>query len=128
MEPGSESMRDRLLSHLPQPAALADYRGEVASLLARNDKGLRREARMVTALWLFAVALSTAFLCIGTRHLDRTEGPGWVCLACFVLLYPSVELLKHFINRTRVEMLRETKQLQVQVLELHELLRKEGGR
>ncbi|MGO9254907.1 MAG: hypothetical protein ACLQU1_01185 [Bryobacteraceae bacterium] len=37
-----------------------------------------------------------------------------------------MELLKHFINRARVELLKETKQVQLQVLELHDLLRKQG--
>ena len=36
----------------------------------------------------------------------------------FCSIYPSVELLKHFINRSRVEILKEMKQVQLQMLEL----------
>jgi hypothetical protein len=43
MEPNSESIREGLLSRLPQPANLESYRREVAALIERNEKGLRRE-------------------------------------------------------------------------------------
>ena len=124
MESRNESIRDRLLSRLPQPADLADYRKEVSSLLEKNEKSLRREKWGAVALWLFGVALSTAFLFLGGQRLSTPKGPWFGSLACFMLLYPAVELLKHFINRTRVELLKETKQVQLQLLELHELLRK----
>ena len=44
--------------------------------------------------------------------------------ACFFLIWGAVEMLKHFINRSRVELLKEIKQVQLQVLELHETIRK----
>jgi hypothetical protein len=47
--------------------------------------------------------------------------------ACFMLIFGAVELIKYFINRSRLELLKETKQVQLQVLELHELVRKGGG-
>jgi hypothetical protein len=126
METGNDSIRDRLLSHLPHPANLADYREEVDAMLGKNEKVLRRETWVVTALWLFMVALSTAFLLLGGLRSGTPLGLYFEILACFVLIYPAVELLKHFINRSRVELLKEVKQLQLQVLELQAFLRKSG--
>lgn len=126
METGNDSIRDRLLSRLPQPANLAAYREEVATMLEKNEKAFRREKWIVTALWLFMVALSTAFLLVGGLRPGTPLGLYFEILACFCLIYPSVELLKHFINRSRVELLKEVKQVQLQVLELQASLRKSG--
>jgi len=124
METGNDSIRDRLLSRLPQPANLTAYREEVEAMLGKKEKALRREKWVVTALWLFMVALSTAFLLLGGLRSGTPLGLYFEILACFCLIYPSVELLKHFINRSRVELLKEVKQLQLQVLELQASLRK----
>lgn len=127
MEPRDDSMRDRLLSHLPQPANLAAYRAEVASMLEKNEKAFRREKWVACALWIYLVALSTVFLWMGGRRLDTPKGPYFGTVACFCILWGAVELLKHFINRSRVELLKEVKQVQIQVLELHALLRKSSA-
>jgi hypothetical protein len=127
MESRDDSIRDRLLSHLPQPANLAAYREEVASMLAKNEKAFRREKWGVGALWIYLLALSIFFLWLGWRLIDTPKGPYFGTWACFCILCGAVELLKHFINRSRVELLKEVKQVQVQVLELHALLRKSSA-
>ena len=65
MEPRDDSIRDGLLSHLPQPANLAAYREEVASMLAKNEKAFRREKWGAGALWIYLLALSIFFLWLG---------------------------------------------------------------
>jgi hypothetical protein len=125
MEPKDENMQDRLLSHLPRkPSNLADYRKEVAILLEKNDKEFLREKWGARALWIFCVLLGTAYLWFGGAKLDTPKAAWFGCLACFWLIVGAVELLKHFINRSRVELLKEVKQVQLQVLELQEQLRK----
>jgi len=42
----------------------------------------------------------------------------------FFVIAGAVELLKYFINRNRVELLKEIKQVQLQVLELQAAMRK----
>lgn len=116
---GTDSLRERLLARLPQPGNQAAYQAEVAAALEKNEKRFRYEKRFVTGLWIFSVALSTAFLMLGGQHVNTNVGLYFGIWACFVLIYPSVEILKHFINRSRVEVLKEVKQLQLQVLELH---------
>jgi hypothetical protein len=62
MENRDDSFRDRLLAHLPQPANLADYRQEVASMLEKNQKRIRRERLAVTAFWVFCAVSATIYL------------------------------------------------------------------
>ncbi len=128
MEPNSEGIRDGLLSRLPQPANLADYRREVSSLLDKNEKRLLREKWGAGATWFFMVGLGVALLWSGERYVGASRAAWFGSLACYCLIFGAVELLKHFINRARVDLLKETKQLQLQVLELHDFLRKERAR
>jgi hypothetical protein len=114
-------MRDRLLARLPQPENMAEYRNEVAALLERNQKGLRREKWGVGALWVYVVLLGTVLLTFGA---DKPRAAFLASISCFFLIFGAVELLKHFINRSRVELLREIKQVQLQVLELQASVRK----
>src|SRR3954465_4803517 len=100
---GGDTLRDRLLSQqAPRPAGperLAAYRKEIQAMLDQNEKGLRREKRVVTVLWLYLVALATAFLIIGGLRPNTTLGVWFGVLACFWLLFGAVLLLKHFVNR-----------------------------
>jgi len=127
MERRDDSIRDRLLSRLPQPANLAAYREEVALMLAKNERAFRRERWGVGALWIFMVVLSTVILWSGGQRLDTPKGSFFGTAACVCLLFGAVELLKHFINRSRVDLLKEVKQVQVQVLELHAFLAKNSA-
>ena len=43
MEQQNDTLRERLLSRLPQPENLAAYREETASLLAKHQRALSRE-------------------------------------------------------------------------------------
>jgi len=128
MEPKSENLRDGLLSRLPQPENLAGYRQEVTALLEKNEKGLRQQKWYAGAIWLWVVGLGTVFFVLCGKLVDKPGGAGKIALigsfACFMLISASVELLKLFINSARVDLLKETKQVQLQVLELQSLLRK----
>lgn len=127
METRNEGIREGLLSRLPQPSNRESYEQEVASLLAKNEKGLRKEKAVVLRLWIFVVLISVGFLAAGGMYIDTPKGPWFGTLACFWFLFGAVETVKHFVNRSRVELLKEVKQVQLQVLELHGLLT-EGAR
>jgi hypothetical protein len=126
MEQRNDSIRDRLLSRLPQPANLAAYREEVASMLEKNEKAYRREKWKTGALLLFAVGYIVVPLSLNWLRLDTPKGISYGFMAFLLYLYAMVEVLKHFINRSRVEILREVKQVQLHVLELQASLRKSG--
>jgi hypothetical protein len=134
MEPKDDSIRERLLSQLPQPANLPAYREEVALLLEKKEKEVRRERRVMIELWLFTVVVSILFLWMGAQRMgskavdEAVLGPYFMGCAGFWFLFALVYFVAHVINRSRVELLKELKQVQVQVLELQELLQKGGAR
>jgi len=128
MEPTGDSLREQLLARLPQPANLAAYREGVASMLEKNEKKLRRERRVVIELWVFVIAVSVPFLWMGAQRMDTVLGPYFMSLVCFWFLFGLVYFVGHSVNRSKVEILKEVKQLQLQVLELHALLSEDGAR
>jgi len=61
-------------------------------------------------------------------HLEafqETPEPSFVSLACFWFLFGMVYLVPHSINRSKLDILKEVKQVQVQLLELQALIRKD---
>lgn len=127
MEHRGESIGEQLLSRLPRPANLAAYQEEVTSLLAKNEKMLRRNKWTVVRVWIFAVAVSGPFLWMAGRHFNTPQGNWFLGLACFWVLFGAIEILKYVAQQGRVELLKELKQIQLQVLELHGLLSKSGA-
>ncbi len=115
MQPKNDSVRERLLSQLPQPAGLASYQRDVAAMVEKNERAFRREKVVVRIVWGFCVLSSIAFLWFDGSSAGVPKGP-W--LACFMFLIGAIEVLKHAINRSRVELLKEIKQVQVQILEV----------
>jgi hypothetical protein len=117
-----------LLAHLPQPENLAAYREEVTSTLEKNEKELRREKWGTGILWFYVVLGLAIYAYQGDRWLNTSQGH-------FVEVFTSVFFLmalavntKHFVNRSRVEILKEVKQVQLQVLELQASIEKSGER
>jgi hypothetical protein len=127
MEPKDEKLQDRLLSRLPSPSNSAEFRKEVARVLEKNDKVFLRETWAATALWIFCVLLGTAFLWLSGEKYGSAPGAkvAWFgSMACFMLIWAAVEMIKLVINRSRIELLKEIKQVQLQVLELRESVNK----
>ncbi len=134
MEQGNSSVRDRLLMRLPQPENLAAYREETESLLAKHEKALSTEHWTNKVIALCAVAL---FL-FANSIWGPNAHPAWVLkltqitiISCDVmagvLFFLTVfSNLQQFIYRNQISLLKEVKQVQLQVLELQASLR-EGG-
>jgi hypothetical protein len=127
MEQANSSVRDRLLSRLPQPENLPAYREEVSAALAKNEKTFRRQKWATGALWIYVIGFAVIPLTMGWLRLDTRNGATYGFVAFFMLLFGAVELLKLSINRNRVEILKELKQVQLQVLELQASLVKGTG-
>jgi hypothetical protein len=125
METNRESLRDRLLAQQhTDPNRMALYQREVQAMLEKNVRALRREKWGSTILWLAVVVSATAYLLWVGAGQSPQVGIG--CFLGFWLIAAAVELLKHFINRSRVELLKEIKGLEMQVLELKALLSSQG--
>jgi hypothetical protein len=117
MQSDHDSLRDRLLGRAPRPTDLDDYRQLVLSTLANNRKRIRRERIAASAFWIFCAASATAWLWFSADSARLPRGP---FLACIFFLWGGVEMLKHYINSCRVDLLKEIKELQLQVFELQE--------
>lgn len=129
METNDREFRRELLGQMsPAPDRLAQYRQEMKNMLDQNERGLRREKRGMIAAWFFGVAMMVLFLLLSGFWHPTPERSWMATLASFamLLLYGALEIIKHFINRSRVEILKELKQLELKVLELDERLRHAG--
>ena len=115
MEPNDNSIRDRLLSGPPNPRDLADYRQRVSSLIEASQRRLRRERLLVTGFWIFCAVSATTWLWFSADAARLPRGP---FLACIFFTWGGVEVVKHYVNAVRVDVLKEIKQIQVQVFEL----------
>ena len=121
---GVPDLRSGLLSQQqPREERLEVYRKEVAMMLDRNEQGLGRERKYVVGMWIFLVLMCTGFMVIGGMRPDKPIGVWFGVMAVFWFLFGAVELLKHFINRARVEMLKEVKKVELEVMELKEMMR-----
>jgi hypothetical protein len=115
MELNNNSLRDRLLSESPRPDDLAHYRQQVSSLIDSNQKRLRRERIWTMTFWIFCAVSATAWLWFSADSARLPRGP---FLACIFFLWGGVELLKHHIHAARLDILKEVKQIQVQLFSL----------
>lgn len=127
MEKTNDSIRERILSRLPQPGNVAAYREEMASALAKNDRILRLESWVAMAYWLFAVGLFTFCVLHNQYWLNTPRGHISAFTTIMLLICGAVMVLKNMVNRSRVEILKEVKQLQLQMLELRAAIEKRGN-
>jgi hypothetical protein len=124
METQRDSLRERLLAQgEPDSGRLAVYRKEMQAMLEQNERTLRRQKWYAGGIWVFAVLMTTTFLMLGGMRKDTPVGVFWGIFGCVLLIIAAVELLKYFLNRTRTELLKEMKGLEVQLLEIKDQLR-----
>ena len=127
MEKQNDNLRERLLARLPQPESLTSYREETASLLARHEKALFWEKVPATVLSLAAVGLFLMATCNWGLKLATREIQFLFAGACVFYFVSAVIELRYVIYRNRVELLKEVKQVQLQILELRNSLQKTGN-
>lgn len=127
MERQGESIREVLLSRLPRPEDLATYQDGVKALLEKNDKVLRQKRWTVVRVWVFVIAVSIPGLWMAGTHFNTPQGNWFLGLTLFWVLFGAVEVAKYGVAQGRVEILREVKQLQIQVLQIHAMLRDSHG-
>jgi hypothetical protein len=108
-------IRSQLLSHIPQPENLSEYRSRVAEITQRDQKRLHVEHVVTTLFWIFCVVTATAYLWFGNSDSPLPRAP---FLACIFFLWGGVELLKHRIHAAQIEIQKDLKQLQLQILEM----------
>jgi menaquinone-dependent protoporphyrinogen IX oxidase len=126
MEKQNDNIRERLLARLPQPENLAAYREETASLLAKHEKALfwERMPSIVCSVSVIAIMIANWFWAhkIGAP-LSQTA---WFGVG--ILIFGGTVLdLRYQFYRNKVDLLKEIKQVQLQILELQASLEKSGN-
>jgi hypothetical protein len=122
MEKGSESVRERLLARLPQPENLATYREETASLLAKHEKALFWEKLMPL---IFSGGALGVIVLTGSFFGPPANNVKTAFLILFFL--SMIYMLSYNVSRSKVDLLKEIKQVQLQVLELQASLKRDGA-
>jgi membrane protein insertase Oxa1/YidC/SpoIIIJ len=113
MEKGNESVRERLLSRLPQPGDVAGYRKEIEAQLKKKSESLstyRWTSWVLLGCWLV--------LCFMTGRVDSKAAVGLGTLAAMLLAVILVDAVRLEIRKAQFETFKEVKQVQVQILEL----------
>jgi hypothetical protein len=122
MEQKNDNLRERLLSRLPQPENLGAFREETASLLAKHEKALFWEKMPSTLFEVSAAAVVMAYIFWGQKlNLTMTY---IMSVWAFLFFVGATFDLRYRIYRSKVDMLKEVKQTQLQILELQASLRR----
>jgi hypothetical protein len=129
MEQGNSSLRDRLLARLPQPENHEVYREETAALMARYERALFWErVSGTTVAWLGIGVFMFAGSIWARPRLDPHAIAFLDALAVVLFFSGGLILVGYSISRNKVDLLKEVKQVQLQVLELQALLKKNDVR
>jgi hypothetical protein len=112
-------IREQLLAqNEPTRERRLKYEQETQAMLQQIEAGFRKEKWGTGILWIYATIFMTAALIItGYRNQVQPE-ISILAFAFTLLIVGAVELVKHFINRSRIEVLKELKAMQMQFFEL----------
>jgi hypothetical protein len=125
MENKSESLRERLLAQFePDCEKLATYRKEIQAMLEKHEQTLRFQKRQADRMVIgaFFGLIGIGFVTLAGLLWGDPFGAWLGFVACFTVIGASVELVKYYIERSRVEVLKEVKGLELQLLEIKEQL------
>ncbi len=119
MSESPNKIREQLLAqNEPTRERRLKYEKENQAMLNQLEVGFRREKWGTGILWIYATLFMTAALVV-TGYRNQVQPEISILAFGFTLLIAgAVELIKHFINRSRVEVLKELKAMQMQVFEL----------
>jgi hypothetical protein len=132
MEKQNDSMRERLLARLPQPENLVAYREETVALLAKHEKALFWEkwtagtfVLLGEALYMFAIS---PLVPLREQNLLGANEKIFLSICAGLLFFIGlIYALGYQVGRSKVDMLKELKQIQLQILELQSSLNKHDG-
>jgi len=125
----ADRLRDSLLGQWePSRPSYLTYRKEVETMLANQEKALLREKRFTVVIWFFTILLTTCLLTgSGLLMQHKIEGTFIAVSAVFWFLFGSVFLFVHQINKSRFEVIKEIKGVELRLAALEERLAGRGA-
>ena len=112
----NDTLRERLLSHLPEPTNLNAYREGIDRMLKKQEESLSTFKRTHSVLALCTLALGYMAVYLHEHHAPQL--PGFLVGAAVFFLFVLIEVPILDSRRQHIELLKEIKQVQVQLLEL----------
>jgi hypothetical protein len=127
-KPEADPLRDRLLGQWePRRTSYLAYRKEIETMLANQEKRLRREKRFTTVMWIYVVLFTTILLTgSGLLMIHKIEGTWIAVTAVFWFLFGAVFLFAHLINQRSFEVIKEIKGVELRLAALEERLASRG--
>lgn len=126
MELRNESIRELLLSRLPRPENIAAYRKEVDFLLEKNKSEMSTLRSTHYLLVFLAYILALAWLCSNWLKARPPAHDAVGAFAGILFVIALADGIRVSIRWKQVELLKEVKQVQLQVLELQASLQASG--
>jgi hypothetical protein len=111
-----DTLRERLLSHLPQPANASAYREGIDQLLKKEEASLRTYTWTHYVLSVCTLALGFMAIYLSKHHSPQVQS--FLVGAGIFFLIVLIEKPILDTRRLHIELLKEIKQVQVQLLEL----------
>ena len=104
MSESPDKFREQLLAqNEPTQERRIQYEKETQAMLNQLEAGFRREKWGTGILWIYATIFMTAALLI-TGYRNQVQPEILILAFAFTLLIGGgIELIKHFINRSRVK-------------------------
>ena len=127
-KPEADRLRDRLLGQWePRRTSYVAYRKEIETMLANQEKRLRREKRFTTVMWIYVVLFTTILLTgSGLLMIHKIEGT-WIAVnGVFWFLFGAVFFFVHQINQRSFEVIKEIKGVELRLAALEERLASRG--
>ncbi len=125
----ADRLRERLLNQWEPPrTSYLSYRKEIETMLENQEKALRRERWMTTMMWIYIVILTTILLTgSGLLMFHKVEGTFMAITAVFWFLFGAVFLGIHIVNKSRFEIIKEIKGVELRLAALEERLAGRAG-
>jgi hypothetical protein len=125
----ADRLRDCLLGQWePSRSSYLSYRKEIENMLAKQEKTLLREKWFANVMWIYTVLLTTCLMTgSGLLMFHKIEGTFIAVTAVFWLLFGAVFLFIYLINKSRFEVIKEIKGVELRLAALEEWLAGRGG-
>ena len=97
-------------------------------MLAKQEKSLQREKWFTTGLWIYIVLLTTGLMTgSGVLMIHKIEGT-WIAVNSVLwFLFGAVVLFIHLINKSRFEVIKEIKGVELRLAALEDRLACRSG-
>ena len=108
-------LRDALVGVSPTHNPGPEREKELAMMIDKQVAALARERRVMQPMFIYLTLFCTALLLVAGYSEDMGKRLWFGILACFWFLFGTMFLLRYHVNRVRVEMMVELKNIQIQL-------------